>query len=238
MLQGDGRTAGRLVDDADSLTIGNISAAVSARLVDGEVVELSVTALLTFYIKGEERVAGALEGDELIRERHLLSQRLERLAVGAVGILHLVVVVVADAAEPDFTVGQTDGHTDGVVGELFEAAEGEGAALLDDADPRARNVDVAESADVAVLHALGVEFDGDDRFRADDALGERVAGPHELFCGLRLYAEATATEAPLLVVGVVVPLPDAAELFAVEVVTAVVRRRPTPLPLPVREGSR
>ena len=50
VLQGDGRAARGLVDAADGLAVGDVRAAVGARLVDGEVVELGIAALLTFYI--------------------------------------------------------------------------------------------------------------------------------------------------------------------------------------------
>ena len=114
VLQGDGRAARRLVDDADGLAVGDVCAAVGAGLVDGEVVELGIAALLTFYIKGKERVAGALEGDELVGEGHHATDGLERHAVGGVGVLGLVVVVVADHAEVDFPV-KYDGHLTDIV---------------------------------------------------------------------------------------------------------------------------
>ncbi len=62
----DSRPSVGLVDDAEGLAVGDVLAAVGAGLLDGEVIELGIAALLTFYIKGEERVARALEGNELV----------------------------------------------------------------------------------------------------------------------------------------------------------------------------
>ena len=176
-------------------------------------------------------MARALEGDELVGKRHHATEGVERLAIGAVGVLRLVIVVVADAAEPDFPVRQTDGHADRVVGQLLEAAQEVvcspfmgGGWREANANPRARHIDVAEARHIASLQALEIKLHGGYALGAYHALRERVARPHQLLGRLCLQAQATAAEAPLRVVGVVVPLPDAAQRLAVEVVGAEVGR--------------
>ena len=94
--------------------------------------------------------------------------------------------------------------------------------ILGDAYPRTGNVDVAQSGYITILHTSDIEFYGCDRRRTDDALGQRVAGPHQLLGRHGIQVQSTFFEAPHLILGVVVPLPDATQLFAVEVVAALV----------------
>ena len=68
--QGNGRKACSQIDDADGLAVRDVLAAISTGLADYEVVELGIAAFKSFMIEGKERMTGALEGDQLIRERH------------------------------------------------------------------------------------------------------------------------------------------------------------------------
>ena len=101
MGQGDHGLPCGQIDDAHGLAEGDVTAAVSLGLLDGEVVELGIAAVTALDIEGEERMARALEGNQLITEGHLATQGLIFLAVQAISILHLVVVVVTNAAEVD-----------------------------------------------------------------------------------------------------------------------------------------
>ena len=207
--QGDGRTVIRQVDDAEGLAVGDVLRAIGSGFLYGEVVKLGIAAVLSVLVKGEERMPRPLEGDELIGQRHLAAQPMEMLAVGAVGILGLVFVVFATRAQPYFLLGQTNGLVDGVVGGLFKPAQGQVLAVLHDASPGAGHVDVAQSGHVAVLHALYRKLYGGYRRGADDALGQRVACPHQLVGRHRVQPQLTAFEGPHLLLGVVVPLPHA-----------------------------
>ena len=51
-----------------------------------------------------------LESNELICQRHHASQRLKFLTISRVGILHLVVVIVTDAAKPYLAVTRDSGQ--------------------------------------------------------------------------------------------------------------------------------
>ena len=126
----------------------------------------------------------------------------------------LVVVVVAHHAEPhplNRSVAGRDAQRDGVVGGLLIAPQKQAIVALLDANPGAGHVDVAQSGHVAFLHAAHIELDGGNALRTDDTLGQRVASPHQLFGGHRLQAQTSLFQAPLGVVGVVVPLPDGFE---------------------------
>ena len=94
-------------------------------------------------------------------------------------------------------------------------------ALLD-ANPGAGHVDVAQSGHVAFLHTPDIELDGDRAGRSDDTLGQRVASPHQLFGRHRLQAQTSLFQAPHLVIGIMVPLPDAPQLLIVEVLRALI----------------
>ena len=83
--------------------------------------------------------------------------------------------------------------------------------ILGDTYPRTGHIDIAQSGDVAILHTPDIELDSDRAGRSDDTLGQRVASPHQLFGGLRLQPQAAVLQAPLGVVGIVVPLPDGFE---------------------------
>ena len=119
-----------------------------------------------------------------------------------------IVVVVAYHPKPQLVGG--DQGINSVVDSLFEAAENRLLSILDDANPGAGHIDVAQTCDIAVIHTSGIEFNGGDGSGADDALSERVAGPHQLFGRHRLQAQAAVLQCPHLIIGVVVPLPDAA----------------------------
>ena len=67
MLQRNHRFASSKVDDTHGLAEGDVRAAVSLRFLDSKIVELGIAAFLTLIIEGEEGMARALEGDELIR---------------------------------------------------------------------------------------------------------------------------------------------------------------------------
>ena len=70
VLGGYSRQARCFVDDADCLTVGDVLAAVSHRLLNGKVVEFGIATLHTFLIKGKEGVARSLESGELVAEWH------------------------------------------------------------------------------------------------------------------------------------------------------------------------
>ena len=67
MFQRNGRMSSSKVDDTHGLAEGDVRAAVSLRFLDSKIVELGIAAFLTLIIEGEEGMARALEGDELIR---------------------------------------------------------------------------------------------------------------------------------------------------------------------------
>ena len=59
-----------------------------------------------------------------------------------------------------------------VVGSLLEAAEDSLLAVFDDANPRTGHVDITQTSHITVFHSLGIEFDGGNRSRTDDTLGQ------------------------------------------------------------------
>ena len=69
--------------ERDDFSDGEIGGAVGHRLVDGEVVEFSVSAVASGAVVGEERVAVALERLQLVAEEHGVAYRGKLLAVGA-----------------------------------------------------------------------------------------------------------------------------------------------------------
>ena len=58
-----------------------------------------------------------------------------------------------------------------------------------DADPGPGQVEQRQTGDIAGLQTGGIQFGGGDRFRADAALGEAVAGAPEIFSGQGVQAE-------------------------------------------------
>ena len=57
----DGRPVRSQIDDSERLIERNVLASVGHRLINGEVIKLSIAALLTLRIKSKERMARALE---------------------------------------------------------------------------------------------------------------------------------------------------------------------------------
>ncbi len=57
----DGGSVRCQIDDSERLIERNVLAAVGHRLVNGEVIELSIAALLALGVKGKECMARALE---------------------------------------------------------------------------------------------------------------------------------------------------------------------------------
>ena len=90
------------VDDTDGLTQRDVLAAISLRFFNREVVILSIAAVLTLVVECKEGMTGALEGDELIAERHLTPYLLEGDAIKRVLIMGKIVVIVANHAKPQF----------------------------------------------------------------------------------------------------------------------------------------
>ena len=76
-----------------------------------------------------------MEGYELIGELHVATYGLEGLSVSRIFVVPLVVVEVTVEAQPDASVLQRYLLVYGVVVELFEAAESQPLAVLDDASP-------------------------------------------------------------------------------------------------------
>ena len=81
MSSRDGGLASSQIDEADGLTERDVPAAVSQRLLDGEIVEFGIAAFQALVVEGKEGVARTLEGDELIARGHLTTQLLILRAV-------------------------------------------------------------------------------------------------------------------------------------------------------------
>lgn len=91
-----------------------------------------------------------------------------------------------------------------------------------DTNPRAGHVDIAQSGNVTFLHAPDIQFDSGYTLRTDDSLGQRVASPHQLLGRHGLQTQSAVCQTPFLIIRVVVPLPDASRLLAIEIVATLI----------------
>lgn len=119
----DGRTIGSLIDDSECLTEGDVARTIGTGFIHREIIELGKAAILTLRVESEQGMAGALECDELIAQWHHATNGLEVHAVGGISILSLIMVVVANAAQPDLTLWQFNRHIDRVVGQLLKTTQ-------------------------------------------------------------------------------------------------------------------
>ena len=142
MLQGNGRSIRCFVDDAYGLTIGDIPATVSLWFFNSKVIELCITAIPTFYIIHKKSMTRPLESNELIREGHHASKCLKCFTISRVSILCLIIIIFTDTTEIDFSINQIDGHHNSIIIQLLKTTEGSTITILNNAYPRARNVNV------------------------------------------------------------------------------------------------
>ena len=88
------------IKESDGLSDRQISSSVSHRFLHLEVIKISHAAVHSRLVKGIQRYTHTLEGLQLIRRKHLLSDILPSFSIKRVGILQQTLIIITPKAQP------------------------------------------------------------------------------------------------------------------------------------------